>query len=181
MTWEEQLFALFDDLESQADSLFHAERELELADRMRAEYQRVELDSRLMASLDREVGVSLLGVGSVRGVLQRVGPGWFLLQGPGQDWVVRTGAVLAVHGASERSVPEEAWSPIHRLGLGSALRRLAEAGERCVVHLVDGSRYEVTLARVGHDFVEAVTGEGRSSRRLLVAHAGLAAVQSPEQ
>lgn len=178
MRWEEQLFALFDDLESQADSIFQAEREVELADRVRAEYQRVDLDSRLMASLDREIAVGVQGVGQVRGVVQRVGPGWLLVQGPGQDWVVRTAAVLSVEGASERSVPAEAWSPIHRLGLGSALRRIADAGERCVVHLVDGSRYDVTLARVGQDFVEAVSGEGRSSRVVLIAHAALAAVQS---
>lgn len=178
MPWEEQLFALFEDLESQADSLYQAERELELADRIRAEYQHVELDSRLMASLDRDLAVSVRGVGLVAGVLQRVGPGWFLLQGPGQDWIVRTAAVLSVQGASERSVPGEAWSPIHRLGLASALRRIADAGERCVVHLVDGARHDVRLSRVGHDFVEVLGGEGRSARAVLVTYAGLAAVQS---
>ena len=35
MAWEEQLFALLDDLEQQAEALYDAEREAELADRSR--------------------------------------------------------------------------------------------------------------------------------------------------
>ena len=55
MGWEEQLFALFDDLESQAEGLFHAERELEIEDCGQTEYQQVTLASRLMASLDEDI------------------------------------------------------------------------------------------------------------------------------
>ena len=62
-----------------------------------------------------------------------------------------------------------------RLGLGSALRRIADEGERCLVHLVDGSRHDVVLTRVGKDFVEGTTAGGRAA---LVAFSGLAAVQS---
>ena len=47
----ERFFALFDDLEQQAESLYAEERDLELADRTRAEYSAVTLASRLMASL----------------------------------------------------------------------------------------------------------------------------------
>ena len=63
MGWEEHLFALFDDLEQQAEALYDAERDVELADRSRAEYHHVSLASRLMASLDREVVLDLLGGG----------------------------------------------------------------------------------------------------------------------
>jgi hypothetical protein len=80
-----------------------------------------------------------------------------------------------VLGSSERSVPEVAWSPVARLGVGSALRRLAEAGERCVLHLTDGTRHEALLRRVGADFVEVRVGEGRLE---LVAFTALVAVQS---
>jgi hypothetical protein len=80
-----------------------------------------------------------------------------------------------VEGASERSLPEVAWSPVARLGLGSALRRLADAGERCLLHAVDGSNRDVVITRVGRDFVEAVRGEGRS---VLLALDSVAAVQS---
>ena len=177
MGWEEHLFALFDDLEQQAEALFDAERDVELADRSRAEYHHVSLASRLMASLDREVVLDLLGGSTVTGTLTRVGTGWCLVRGQGQDWVVRSAAVVVVGGASDRSVPEVAWPAVTKLGLGSALSRVAASGERCVLQLVDGRRQEAVLRRVGADFVEAGVGEdGR--RRVLVAFTALAAVQS---
>lgn len=181
MGWEEQLFGLFDELERQAEELFTEERDLELADRSRAEYAQVTLASRLMASVDAEVAVELLGVGQVRGTLRRVGAHWCLLASLGHDWVLRTAAVSAVSGASPRSFPEAAWSPVHQLGLGSALRRVAEAGERCVVHLVDGRRHDVCLTRVGADFVEARAGEGEGARDVLLPFEVVAAVQSRER
>jgi len=174
MTWEEQLFVLFDDLEQQAEGMFRAERELEVADRSQAEYAQVTLPSRLMASLDREVDLKVVGVGTVTGTLQRVGTGWCLVAGRGQEWIVRLHAVIQVRGASDRSLPEAAWSPVARLTLGSALRRIAQARQRCVLHLVDGSRHEAHPVRVGADFVEAVVGENTSA---LFAFTQLAAVQ----
>jgi len=177
MGWEEHLFALFDDLEQQAEALYDAERDVELADRSRAEYHHVSLSSRLMASLDREVVLDLLGGSTVTGTLVRIGTGWCLVRGRAQDWVVRSAAVVAVSGASSRSVPEVAWPAVTRLGLGSALSRLAESGERCVLQLVDGGSREAVLRRVGADFVEAEVGED-AQRSVLVAFAALAAVQS---
>lgn len=173
--WDEQLFSLLDDLEGQADALFDADRDGQLADRSRAEYAVVTLASRLMASRGSEVVLDVLGVGQVGGLLQRVGADWCLVHGSAQDWVVRLSAVAGVDGASSRSVPEVAWSPIARLGLGSALRRLAETGERCVVHGIDRSTRDVVIGRVGRDFVEATQGEGRP---VLLALETIAAVQS---
>lgn len=174
MTWEEEIFALLDDLEGQAEALYDAEREADLADRSRAEYQQVTLASRLMASVGGPVTVTVVGLGAVAGTLERVADGWCLIGGAGQDWIVRLDAVAGVHGASERSVPEVAWSPLTRLGLGSALRRIADTGARCVAHLRDGTSYDGTVRRVGADFAELVVGEGRV---VLVAFASLAAVQ----
>lgn len=174
MTWDEELFSLLDDLEQQAEALYGRERDLDLADRSRAEYAQVTLASRLMASVDAEVTVDVRGVGRVDGVLQRVGDGWVLVHGAGQDWVFRTAALTVVRGASDRSVPEVAWSPVARLRLGSALRRLADAGERCLVHSMDGAVHEGVLVRVGADFVEVRMAEGS---RALVPWASLAAVQ----
>jgi hypothetical protein len=175
VSWEEQLFSVLDDLEQQAEALYDAERDLELADRSRSAYAQVTLASRLMASLDAELTLELRGVGRISGLLQRVGTGWCLLQGAGRDWIVRTDAIGVVHAASPRSVPEVAWSPVTRLGLGSALRRVADAGERCLVHLVDGGRHDVVLTRVGQDFVE---GTAASGRPVLVPFVAIAAVQS---
>ena len=174
MTWEDDLFSLLDDLEQQAEALYDQERDVDLADRSRAEYAAVTLASRLMASVDAEVALEVRGVGRVAGVLQRVGPDWCLVSGAGQDWVLRTAAIDLVRGASERSVPEVAWSPVARLGLASALRRIADAGERCLVHTVAGTAYELVLVRVGADFVEA---RGADGRPVLVPYEGLAAVQ----
>lgn len=178
MAWERELFGVLDDLEQQAEALYDAERAAELADRSRAEYQQVTFASRLVASVDRDLSLEIRGVGTLVGELARVGTGWCLLRGLGQDWVVALHAVLAVHDASPRSVPEVAWPATSRLGLGSALRRLADARERCLVHTVDGGRHEGTLARVGADFVEVLVSG--APRVVLVSFAGLAAVQSRE-
>ncbi|HWM73031.1 MAG TPA: hypothetical protein VNQ53_04785 [Nocardioides sp.] len=175
MSWEDDLFALFDDLEGHAEALYDAERGPELADRSRAEYRRVSLASRLMASVEGDVTLDVLGVGPVAGRLERVADGWCLVSGAAQDWIVVLAAVGVVHGAADRSVPEMAWSPVARLGLGSALRRLADSGQRCVAHLRDGSTRDGALRRVGADFVELVTG---GDRILLVGFDALAAVQS---
>lgn len=175
MTWEDDLFALLDDLEQQADALYDAERAPELADRSRAEYQQVTLAGRLMASVGEQVQLGVLGAGPVSGDLERVAAQWCVVRGNGQDWIVRLAAVTTAAGVSGRAVPEVAWSPVARLGVGSALRRLAEARERCVVHLVDGAAHDGTVGRVGHDFAELVVA---GERTLLVAFDALAAVQS---
>lgn len=175
MEWDERLFAFLDDLEGRAEALYDAERESDLADRSRAEYATVTLAGRLLASSGRDVVLDVRGVGPVAGLLQRVGPDWCLAHGAAQDWVVRLAAVVSVEGASSRAVPEVAWSPVDRLGFGSALRRLADAGEPCVVHGVDGTARAVVPARVGSDFVEVIVGEGR---RLLLRRDAIAAVQS---
>lgn len=176
MSWEEQLFSLFDDLEGQAAAAYARDREAELADRSRAEYAQVTLAARLMASVGREVVVDVRGVGPLAGTLDRVATGWLLLDAAGSDWVVRQQAVGSIAGAAERAVPEVAWPAVAKLGLGSALRRLSESGERCLLHRVDGVRHEGVLRRVGADFVEVLTGE--PARVVLVAYASVAAVQN---
>lgn len=172
-SWEAEIFALLDDLEAQAEAGFAADREAELADRSRAEYGEVTLAARLMASLGMEVTLTVSGVGRLRGVLTRVARDWLLLTAGSQDWLVRQQAIGTLTGASDRAVPEIAWPAVARLGIASALRRLADSGERCVLHLLDGSRQQGELRRVGADFVE-VDDEGRLALVSLVA---LAAVQ----
>jgi hypothetical protein len=175
-SWEEQVFALLDDLESQAAAGYAADREAELADRSRTEYGEVTLAARLMASVGAEVTLTVRGVGLLRGVLERVASGWLVLGAGTRDWVVRQPAIGALTGASDRAVPEIAWPAVARLGVASALRRLADSGVRCVLHLIDGTRHQGELRRVGADFVE-VDDEGRLT---LVALASLAAVQRRE-
>ena len=173
--WDERLFDLLDDLEGQAEALYAVEREAELADRSRAEYAAVTLAGRLMASAGGEVALELAGVGRVAGTLQRIGTGWCLVRAGGSHWLVLLDAVVSVSGASDRSVPEVAWSPLARLGPGAMLRRLAEEAAPSVVHTRDGGRRLVSLTRVGRDFVEGVDDAGRG---LLLPLSTLAAVQS---
>jgi hypothetical protein len=172
--WEEKLFAVFDDLEQQADALFDAERELELEDLARAEYAEVTLASRLMAALDRDVTVDVLGVGRLEGRLTRVAGEWFMLGVGAAEWVVPLAAVTAAQVPSARSVPEVAWSAVaRRLGLRSALRRLAEVGEACVVHTREGTRHRARIERVGQDFFEIRTSTTSTQLIPIAAVAGL--------
>lgn len=175
MTGEDELFAFLDDLEGRSEAAYDAERAPELDDRARSEYGEVPLAARLMATVGDEVVLHVRGVGPLAGTLDRVAQGWCLLIVGDQEWVVRLAALAAIDGASDRAVPEVAWSSLARLGLGSALRRLADAGERCVVHRTDGVRHDGVVRRVGQDFAELVAGD--PPRITLVAHAAIAAVQ----
>lgn len=175
MSWEQRFGALFDELEQQAVAAFEEDRVAEVADRSRAEYAEVTLASRLVASVGREVRVSVSGVGVVSGTLERAGATWCLVTGRGHSWLIVAAALESATGVSARSVPEAAWRIPARLSLASGLRGLADAAEPCVLRLRDGHRLEGVLLRVGRDFVEVRSVSGEPT---LVALAALAAVQS---
>ncbi|WP_235737950.1 hypothetical protein [Nocardioides alcanivorans] len=180
MSWERRLFALFDDLEGQADGLLGRERDWEVVEQARAEYASVALVTRLMASTGREVDLRVHGVGRISGRLLRCTETWSLLERAEQEWVVPHRAVATAVGLSERSLHPEAWPVTARLGLASALRRLAEDEDAATVLLLDGTRLEGTWGRVGQDFAELmpVGVEASSHQRapLLVAHRAIAAL-----
>jgi hypothetical protein len=176
VTSEERLFDVLDDLEGQAEALYAVEREAELADRARAAYAEVTLASRLMASAGAHVAIDVAGVGPLSGELRRVATGWCALAGDCDEWLVPLGSVVAAHGLSDRSSPEAAWPAVARLGLGSALRRLADEAAPCLVVTHDGARHEVVLRRVGADFVEA-EAVADDRRRSVLALARIAAIR----
>lgn len=174
--WDESLFAVFDDLEQQADALFDAEREGELADLARAEYAEVTLASRLMAAVDEHVCLEVRAVGRLDGRLTRVASEWVVLLVGSASWVVPLDAVAAVRLPTDRAVPEVAWSAVaRRLGLRSALRRLADAAEPCVVHTREGTQPRGRIFRVGQDFFELRVSESSTQ---LVPLSAIAALQS---
>lgn len=153
---DQLLGGLFEDLEQQAEGLHLAERDAEVADRSRAEYSQVTLAARLHASVGGVPSLRVQGVGTLEGLLVRVGLDWCLVrtEPAGQEWIVRLAALLGARGLSARAVSEPARSVLARLGLGSALRHVAESGAGVVLEHVDGGRQRGTIVRVGADFVE---------------------------
>lgn len=178
MRWDERLAGLFDDLEQQAEGLTLADRDVEVAEAVRAEYSQVDLASRLLASLGTSLRLTLTGVGAVDGVLRRAGDGWCLIDARPQEWVVRLGALTALRGLADRGLPASARPLTARLGLGSVLRGVAETRTETVLHRVDGSTLRGGLARVGADFVELVDADDARRRVDVVPFDALAAVRS---
>jgi hypothetical protein len=159
MRWEERLLDLFDDLEQQAAGLALSERDALVAEQSRAEYAGVDLGARLHASTGSRVQVDVTGLGTLDAALQRVGDGWCLLDVADQAWVVALPAVLSFRGLVGGGVAPTARPLSARLGLGSALRGLAEDRAEVVLHRVDGQVLRGLLGRVGLDFVEVGTRE----------------------
>ncbi len=178
MRWDDHLAGVFEDLEQQAEGLVLAERDAEVAELSRAEYAAVDLAGRLHGSLGHALGLGVIGVGSLQGILSRVGAGWCLLDAGSTEWVVRLAAVGWLRGLGERAVPEQARPLPSRLGLASALRSVAELRLEAVVHRVDGSSTRGILVRVGADVVDLGTGEAGSGRVETVPFAAIAAVRS---
>jgi hypothetical protein len=165
------LVALFDDLDQQAEGLALAERDVEVAELGRAEYAAVDLAARVHASVGSRVRLAVGGLGTVEARLCAAGSDWCLLStaapGVGREWLVRLAAVTTAEGLSERAVPEAARPVTSRLGLGSALRRVAESREPVQIVRLDGAVTRGRLRRVGADFVEVVAEGDRTGISVL--------------
>ena len=170
MRWDERLLDLFDDLEQQAEGLALAERDALVAEQSRAEYAGVDLAARLHGSTGARVQVDVTGLGSLDGTVLRTGDGWCLLAVGGREWIVVIAAATALRGLAEGGVGERARPLTGRLGLGSALRGVAESGGEAVLHLRDGAVTRGALGRVGADFVEVRPGSdpGRAAGAAVV-------------
>jgi hypothetical protein len=177
MSWEESMFAVFDDLEQQASGLHLAERDAEVADLTVAEYSRISMSSRLHASVGQDLRVRLVGGRLLGGRLARLGEDWFLVVEGTSEWVVRHLGVAAIAGLSVKARTEDTWSPVDRLTLRAVLRRLAMASEPCLVHFCDDQQVEGIVGRVGRDFFELDVGEGAGRASQVVPNAAVAALQ----
>jgi hypothetical protein len=178
MRWDDRLGDLIDDLEQQADGLALAQRDAEVAELARAEFAQVELCTRLHGSLGRRLLLDVGGLGVVEGVLRRVGSGWCLIDGGAQEWLVRTGGVRSLRGLADRGLPAPALPVTARLGMGSALRGLADAHVEAVLHRVDGAVRRGRLERVGADFLDLRTGEAGAGYLEAVPFQAVAAVRT---
>ncbi len=176
MSWESRLLELFDDLEQQAQALALSKRDVDVVELSRAAYAEVDLAGRLHASVGLCVVLTVTGVGAVPGRLAQVGTGWCLVTGTGAagstadaERIIVLAALLAATGLSPRATTPAARDLRAALGLGSVLRRLAEAGRPVDLVLLDGSRLTGVLQRVGGDFVEvAPLGAGRAGAPVAV-------------
>ena len=139
MRWEERLLQELDDLELQAEGLHLAERDATVAELSVASYTEIDLMSRLHASEGEQVSLVLRGGAGADGVLARAGRDWVLLAQGRSEVLVSAAAIVRVRGASERAVPAVARPLFARLGIGSALRHVAEESGEVGLTMVDGS------------------------------------------
>lgn len=159
MTWNDRVFAVLEDLEMQADGLYLDDRDHEVAALAEAGYAEIALVARVSAATGRRLRVGLVDGTEVVGLLSRYGAGWLLLDAGESVWLVPVHAVALVEGLGAGSVPESARPRTARLSIGSVLRRLAEAGQPCVLRLLGGRLVQGLLLRVGADFVVLRSGE----------------------
>ena len=166
--WEEELFAVLDDLEQQAEALYDAERAAELADRSRAEYGAVTLASRLMASVgDRGGPRRHRGRPGRRASCSGSAPAgrWCTAPaatGSSTSTAVERGPRAPPRGRSRR------WRGHPSPGSASARRSAgwARRGSGAWSTCADGARAEGRVLRVGADFaeVEVAAGARRAGR-----------------
>ncbi len=158
--------ALLSDVEGQAEGLYLADREIEVAELTRAQYAEVTLTARLYAALGSSLRVRLAGDGgpALDGIVEDAGQGWFtLLVRSGSratTWVVAVSGVVELAGLVDAAVPDTARPAAARLSIRAALRPYAEEGDRVALRLLTGGVRQGRLVRVGADFVELLM-EGR--------------------
>jgi hypothetical protein len=140
MRWEEMLLDLFEDLEQQAEGRALAERDAEVAELSRAEYAQVDFASRLHASTGHRVVIVVAGLGHIDATIARVGVDWLLADDSQHEWILRTAAIGHVRGLSDRAVGEQNRPVPARVGLGSALRGVAESRALVLLHRMVGPR-----------------------------------------
>ncbi len=177
---------LFADLEAQAGALETAQRAGEISERTRIELASIQVRDRLRAAVGDPVRMYLLGGLALAGAVVRVGPDWLLLdEGGGREALVALHAVRTVSGLGRLSaVPGSAGAVLGKLSLRSALRALARDRSAARLHLLDGEVLDVTIDRVGADYVDAARHAAGEPRRrsevrdvVLVPLAALAAAR----
>lgn len=184
MRWER----LFADLETELAAAGAAERDVEVAERTRAEVAKLRLVDRLRAAGEASLTVELAGAGSWSGRVADTGPDWVLLRGdPRGDALVALDAVQTVSGLPPRSaVPGSEGRVAERFRIGAVLRGVARDRAGVRVWVRDGGSHTGTVDRVGADYLELAEHDPDVARRAtairgvrLVPFAALGAVVTP--
>lgn len=173
MSWETSVFALFEDLEMQAEGLHLQQRAIEVDALIESGYAEVLMASRVHASSGASLRLGLVEGTEVRGRLTRAGAGWLLLDAGSSEWLVQLSAIEVIDGLVATSLAPELWGVLTRLSVRSALRRISEVDGLCTVWLTGGRQLSGALGRVGADFFEIRSAHAE----LVVPTAAMAAVQ----
>jgi hypothetical protein len=157
---------LEDDLAAQAHAWGAADRDAELADRLRTEWARTPVADRWRAAARDAVAVEVEveGAGQLVGEVVDVGADHAALRGErGQRTWVATRAVRQVQGLPASAV-RPATEVEGRWTLAAVLRRLGAAGEPLVLVRRDGAVLAGVVALVGADHVDVLPDGGRRGR-----------------
>ncbi|MBA2639906.1 MAG: hypothetical protein H0U77_07915 [Nocardioidaceae bacterium] len=179
MRWDR----LFAELEAEALDLAAADRDVEIADRTRAELGRIRWADRVRAAAGGRVRVWLASGDLVEGEVGRVGGDWLLLDGDRHDVLVPVHGVVGIEGVGPASA-----SAVGAVALtwSAAWRVLARDRAQVRVTRTAGGTVHGVPVRVGADFVELGTqrvegtaGHGQGS--VLVPYAAITAAYVPRQ
>ncbi|WP_188667524.1 hypothetical protein [Tersicoccus solisilvae] len=166
MRWD----ALFEDLQSQWESLQDRARESEIAERTRIDQQSVTLAGRLRASTGAHVRTLQADGDMVTGVVGFTGADWVCLRSGPQDVILAVGWCRSWEGLHRATAPPPT-SVGDRLSLASALRGLSRDRALVTATLAAGQPSTAVrgrIERVGRDFVDLTPvhpGELRPDRR----------------
>lgn len=163
MRWER----LFDDLEGQYDEAERLEMSAEIADRTRRERARLRLTDRARPAVDADLTLGLGPAGVVSGRLVTTGPDWLLLNTEsGAEQLIALGSVAWASGLPvQASDPDSVGAIEAKLGLGYALRRIAQERNPVTVIFRDGSQLTGTIDRVAADHVDLAVHPADEVRR----------------
>lgn len=182
MRWE----GLFEDLDAQWAAEERRERDVEIADRTRAERARIALAERYAATKGGRISMSMVTGTTLEGRVVDLGADWVLLRDTaGREVLVATWAVVSATGLSGRSDPSVT---ARRFALGYALRALSR--DRAAVILSDaaGGRVTGTIDVVGQDWCELSEHPLDEPRRAgmvrakrVIPSAAIVSVHSPQR
>jgi sRNA-binding regulator protein Hfq len=151
---------LFGDLEGQLAAAHDAEFATEVLELATAERASVALSERLAAAPGVTVVLHLVGGTVLRGAVADANPSWVLLHDSAREHLVPTGAIAAVEGAPDGSVPLREIE--RRLTLGHALRLVARDASPVLVE-TSGGEFRGKIGAVGADHCDVVLDSGRGA------------------
>ena len=162
MRWDD----LFADLEAQLDLEQAAELWVEVADRSRRELAAISLLDRASAHVGSPVQLGVTGASTVSGALLDATQEWLLVEErSGREVLVPTTACLWLRGLGRASEVVARESVARRLGLGAALRSLAQQRVVVRLQLADGAQATGTIDRVHADHLDLAEHPSDEPRR----------------